>query len=910
MEELHRLRNRVSELEQIGIQSKRDQEDLRESEERFRAIFEGSLDSILLADPETGEILDANPASEQLLMMSREEIIGLHQTQVHPIRLRETAKAAFLRIAYEADHQVPAETVLQRSDGKEQSVEILSQVIQVDGKPVMYGVFRDISARKRDERVIAESRELLRKVFISQLDAIFVLNSDNPPKILDCNPAATKIFGYSREEMLGRTADFVHVTEGTLREFQHLVHLAISEKGFLHLPEFKMRRKDGTIFISEHSLVPLLDGQNDRIGWVSHVRDITERKQSEEALRRSQQRFRAIFDQTYELIGLMSTDGILIEANRTALDFAGLHESDVVGKPFWETAWWTHSAELQQRLQDAVSKAAAGQFVRFEACHPDRNGEIHLVDFSLKPVKDREGNVILLIPEGRDITDRVRAEEALRHSERRYRTVVEHARDLIYTVSTDTRITSLSPAFQTATGWHMREWIGKSIKEIVHPDDWPLALEMGMRSLNGEKPPIHELRIRTKSSEYITMEFSIAGHMEHEGLSGIIGIGRDITERKLMQQELQKAQRLESLGTLAGGIAHDFNNILTPILANISIAKTFGNLDDDIAEALADAEKGCLRAQGLTQQLLAFSKGGLPIKELASISRLLIEEARFASSGSNVRWEYSIPADLWQVEIDPAQIGQVIRNLIINADQSMPEGGTARIEAANVTLGSDTNISLEEEKFVRIVISDNGVGIPPDHLPKIFDPFYSTKDKGSGLGLSISHMIIERHHGSIDVQSEMGKGTTFSIYLPASEKDAAADDEKRTETLKGKGRILVIDDDRAVRRSVEEMLRRLGYDVESAKDEHEGLRLYRGARESGRPFSTVIIDLTIPGGMGTREAINRLKEVEPGARLIVSSGYSDDPVMAEFRQHGFEAALKKPYSIQELAEIVYKVVMR
>ena len=404
------------------------------------------------------------------------------------------------------------------------------------------------------------------------------------------------------------------------------------------------------------------------------------------------------------------------------------------------------------------------------------------------------------------------------------------------------------------------------------------------------------------------MELSIAEQIENDKVVGIIGVGRDITERKLMEEEIQKAKRLDSLGVLAGGIAHDFNNILTPILANISMARAFGNFDDGIAEALTDAEKACLRAKGLTQQLLTFSKGGGSVKKSASISRLLRDEVRFALSGSNVECKYAVPENLWRVEMDEGQVGQVIQNLIINADQAMPAGGTINIQAANVMVRPSDRLPLKEGKYVRISISDQGIGIPEKHLPRIFDPFYSTKDKGSGLGLSISHRIIERHHGTIQVESELGTGTTFHIYLPSSEKEPAVEEKEWTETLRGEGRILVIDDDEAVRRSAEEMLKRLGYDVECVKDGKEGLRLYLRAKESGRPFGTVIMDLTIPGGMGGKEAIKRLKEKDPGARVIVSSGYSEDTVLQDFGGYGFSGAVTKPYSIEQLAEVVHSVL--
>jgi CheY-like chemotaxis protein len=258
--------------------------------------------------------------------------------------------------------------------------------------------------------------------------------------------------------------------------------------------------------------------------------------------------------------------------------------------------------------------------------------------------------------------------------------------------------------------------------------------------------------------------------------------------------------------------------------------------------------------------------------------------------------------------MDQGQVGQVIQNIIINADQAMPTGGTVNIKAENVMVRPRDPLPLQEGKYVRISISDQGIGIPEKHLPRIFDPFYSTKDKGSGLGLSISHTIVERHHGTIQVESELGAGTAFHIYLPSSEKGLAVEEKERTKTLRGEGRILLIDDDEAVRRSAEEMLKRLGYDAECVQDGKEGLGLYLRAKESGRPFGAVIMDLTIPGGMGGREAIKRLKEEDPAARVIVSSGYSADPVLQGFSEYGFSGAVAKPYGMDDLAEVIHSVL--
>jgi len=619
------------------------------------------------------------------------------------------------------------------------------------------------------------------------------------------------------------------------------------------------------------------------------------------------ERYKALFERSLFWVFVHDFDGNFLDANDAALaslgytkeeipslNLASIVDEDYVTPAFEATKDIVRTG-FQKRPVEYKVRRKGGGFVWIEA-----EGSIIC----------RQGKPFAIQGIARDITDRKLAEEALRDSERRYRRLVDHARDVIYRASKDTTITSLNPAFEKATGWSGSEWIGKSIVEIVHPDDWPSAHEMTMRLFRGEKPPIRELRIRTKSSGFITVEFNIAEHIENGRVVGVIGIGRDITERREMEKSLHKAQKLESLGVLAGGIAHDFNNILTPILANISMARAFGNFEDGIAEALTDAEKACLRAKSLTQQLLTFSKGGRPAKKPASISRLLRDEIRFALSGSNVQCNHAVPEDLWGVEMDEDQVGQVIQNMIINADQAMPAGGTINITAANLMVRSSDLLPLKEGKYVRTSISDQGIGIPEDHLARIFDPFYSTKDKGSGLGLSICHTIIKRHHGTIQVESELGTGTTFHIYLPSSERKLEVEQKRSTNTLRGQGRILLIDDDEAVRRSAEEMLKRLGYDVESVKDGREGVRLYLRAKESRRSFRAIIMDLTIRGGMGGKEAIKRIREADPSVRVILSSGYSDDPVLQEFTEYGFSGAIRKPYSIEQLAEVVHEVVMR
>ncbi len=384
----------------------------------------------------------------------------------------------------------------------------------------------------------------------------------------------------------------------------------------------------------------------------------------------------------------------------------------------------------------------------------------------------------------------------------------------------------------------------------------------------------------------------------------------DITDRVQLEQELLKAQKLESLGVLAGGIAHDFNNLLTAISTNISMARMYGNLEDDILEMLSDAEKACSRSRNLTQQLLAFGKGGKPITRTVSVRKLLIDTVEFALSGSNAKSEYCTPEDLWLISVDEGQLGQVFHNLALNADQAMPRGGIIRISAENMLVEQDDKIPLKEGKYVRVSVADEGIGISRQYLERVFDPFFTTKQKGSGLGLTSCFAIMKNHGGYIRLDSEVDRGTTVEVYIPASDEVLEQEEIENAKAMKGEGRILLIDDEEAIRRSAGEMLRRFGYDVKLAKDGSEGIQFYRQATESGLPFDAVILDLTIRGGKGGREVIQQLLKIDRGANVVASSGYSDDPVMSNFKKYGFCGCISKPYGVDEVGKVLRRVISR
>jgi len=505
-------------------------------------------------------------------------------------------------------------------------------------------------------------------------------------------------------------------------------------------------------------------------------------------------------------------------------------------------------------------------------------------------------------------------EKKLKENEQLLATTLRSIGDAVITTDVNGSVTFMNPVAESLTGWRQKDAVRRPLKDVFNIIDEHTGEQI-------EDPVTRVLRdgvavglanntvLIARDGTKRSIDDSGAPIRDGKGnIMGVVLVFRDITEKRRAERELLKADKLESLGVLSGGIAHDFNNILTSILGNISIARMFAKPGDKIFERLEEAENDCMRARVLTQKILTFSRGGAPIMKTAFISELLRDSASFALSGSNVRCEFSIPDDLWRIEVDEGQIAQAISNLIINASQAMPGGGVINLLAENIVVDERQGIPLNNGGYVKISVTDHGIGIPKEHFQQIFDPYYTTKRGGSGLGLAIAYSIVKRHNGYIDVKSIPGKETTFSIYLPASPKEALAEKESGEKIRGGKGKILVMDDEKMIRDVVGDMLGILGYEAEFAKDGAEAVELYKKAEQSVRPFDAVIMDLTVPGGMGGKEAVRKLAEIDPEVKAIVSSGYSDDPVMADFRKYGFSNVVAKPYNIKELGDALYEVL--
>ena len=383
---------------------------------------------------------------------------------------------------------------------------------------------------------------------------------------------------------------------------------------------------------------------------------------------------------------------------------------------------------------------------------------------------------------------------------------------------------------------------------------------------------------------------------------------RDITKRRQQEEELQKADKLESVGVLAGGIAHDLNNFLTVILGNLSLVKNRTKEDHKVTRYLQHMEEAIAQTENLTRQMLTFSKGGKPLTQAVSICRLIEEDSAFALSGSKTRCELLLSEDLPLVEIDRGQITQVITNLLINADQAMKVGGTIKIRAEKlVVTGKNGTLPLQPGNYVALTITDEGVGISSQNLPKIFDPYFSTKEHGNGLGLAICYSIMKKHGGHISVQSVAGIGTSFIIYLPVSSIQAEKEVQE-DRLIMGEGKVLLMEDEESVRQTANEMLTFLGYDVALASDGTEALGLYKKAFLSDHPFDVVITDLTVRGGMGGKMTVSELIKVNPDVKAIVSSGYSSD-ALSDYKKYGFYDVIAKPYRLQELGKVLSRVIL-
>lgn len=505
--------------------------------------------------------------------------------------------------------------------------------------------------------------------------------------------------------------------------------------------------------------------------------------------------------------------------------------------------------------------------------------------------------------------DRRRAEAALVDEKERLAVTLRSIGDAVISTDNSGKIILINATAEELTGWKDGTAINQPLVKVFTTldektreptEDFVSKVLEAEKIIDKNRPTI---LLAKDGTERIISEVGAPIRDKDNRVIGVVLVFSDITERLKVEEELLKGKKLESVGILAGGIAHDFNNILTAILGNISLARNYIDPENRAYKRLEEADKATMRAKDLTHKLLTFSKGGAPVKQTASIEELIRESTGFILSGTSVKTMYSFVEDLWPVDIDTGQISQVIQNLCLNANQAMPDGGLIWIKAENEVVAEDTPLPLAPGKYIKITFKDTGVGISHKNIARIFDPYFTTKQKGSGLGLATVYSIINNHDGFIKVESELDVGTTFTFYLPAAEKllkNGVSVMEQQAGEYKGTGRILVMDDEEIVREVAGEMLTHIGFEVDFAHHGEEALEKYGAALRNGEPYAAVIMDLTVPGGMGGAEAIKKLLEIDPDVKAIVSSGYSNNPIMANYREFGFSGMVSKPFHLDAM----------
>jgi PAS domain S-box-containing protein len=627
-------------------------------------------------------------------------------------------------------------------------------------------------------------------------------------------------------------------------------------------------------------------------------------------LKKSEKRYRTIYDAPTDAIFILDPyEGKILDANKAMLMMFGykgdeLHNLSFARLSAGEPPYTAEDAYKRIRL--AQEKGA--QF--FEWLAQKSNGQNFWVEISLR-LTDIVGEkqIIAIV---RNIHVRKMAEQELATEKEQLAITLRSIGEGVITTDVNGRISLMNRAAERLTGWRQTEAAGRTITDIFHA----LHPESGKQAENPIDKALFSGQIVEPRDEVVlvsrdgTKRSIMNSGSPINDLSnitiGAVLVFRDITEKKKLEEELFRVNKLESIGVLAGGIAHDFNNILTAILGNVSLARRCIDDAELSASLLTKTEKAAMKAKDLTAQLLTFSHGGKPVMQSMQVEPLLQEGAAYVLRGSGMKVRWDIPDDLWPVEVDPGQFNQVIQNLVINARQAAVDEGELEISCRNIG-----NCPWETGRCIEINFTDNGCGLSPEVADRVFDPYFTTKEGGSGLGLAICHSIIHRHGGQIRVQSESGRGTTFTIQLPVRTMEETtnsfAGTKEMTSTSK-KARILIMDDDQMIIDLSRQILEHLGHEVVTTGDGQAALQCYRKAMAENNPFDVVIMDLTIPGGMGGKEAIKQLLRIDPDASAIVSSGYSHDPVMADYQKYGFKDVIVKPYQVEDLKNVVEKVL--
>jgi len=744
--------------------------------------------------------------------------------------------------------------------------------------------------------------ELFHALVEHSSDAVALL--DETGAITYVSQAATRLLGYGVPELTGTNAfGFLHPDD--LELAQRLCQQLLDQPGTPIRTELRARHKDGSYHLVEAVAVNRLD--DPAVGAVvANWRDITERLRAEELLKQ-------VIDADPSLVFVKDWDGKFTLVNKAlALAYATSPEA-LLGKS--DADFNRNQDEVAHYLRDdrEVMSSLRPKIIPEEPVTNPHTGETRWFQTVKVPLVSADGRAHRALGVATDITDRKRTDAALRNSEESYRSLVDGVRDVIFALSPGGEVTSLNPAFEEMTGFPPAEWVGRPFEAFVHPDDVPLALDLFGRVLQGEPRPTIQFRILTKGGAYRVAEFSATAQLRDGRLRGILGIGRDVTERLGLEQQLRQAQKMEAVGRLAGGVAHDFNNILTAITGHAELLlEDLGHHDPrrvDVDEIRRSAE----RAAGLTRQLLAFSRQQVLQPKVVDLNALVLDMDKLLRRliGEDVELATVLDPALGPVTADPGQLEQVIVNLAVNARDAMPQGGKLTLETRNIDL--DESYTLEHSlvkpgPYVQLTVSDSGIGMDEETQAHAFEPFFTTKPRGqgTGLGLAMVYGTVKQSGGFIWVYSEPGQGATFKIYLPRVDApvESTAPPAPVERPPRGSETVLLAEDEPAVRAIAQQALERQGYTVLAAPSGADALAL---AAQHGATIHLLLTDVVMPG-MSGRDLADRLTAQRPGIRVLYISGYTDNAIVRHGMLEPGLAYLQKPFRPDALVRKVREVL--
>jgi len=748
----------------------------------------------------------------------------------------------------------------------------------------------DLEEEKKEKK---EKKEKIRFQRVFDRLPIPIAISDNNDRNLYVNPKFTEILGYVIED-IPDTDTWTNLAYPD-PEYKKIIITKTPEiSSTMTKPRInEVTCKDGTVRSLQFQDISIDDDE-----FITILEDVTEKLKTEELLIKSQQRFRKIVEYFPNPIVVTTANGDAVYMNPAFTKLLGYTIEDIPDANTWYQKAYPDPeySKLNREEYESKNFLKTAPRERHITC---KNGEIK--SFILQDITIGDEEITIY----QDIS-------AQRKAEINFKEIVENSRDMIIIFDAKGIITMINPAVIEILGYTEDEIINHSPLEIILPEFHTFLLSTFRAEEAGlHESTLHEIDVRKKNGEILSVEYSTRNIIRDEIIIGILAIGRDISNRKKMNEERFRQQKIESIGLLAGGLAHDFNNILVSIMGNINLMQMEEEtLSHDQQDMLTDLENAAIRARDLTKQLLTFSKGGAPIKKPESIEEVIKDSANFILRGSKSKCIFNFESNLPPVEIDVGQINQVLNNILINASQAMPDGGIIDISVSREEIEVNSAIPLVSGQYVKIIVADKGVGIPKSKQHKIFEPYFTTKSAGTGLGLTTSYSILKKHRGYITFSSKEGEGTKFYIYIPVSHGNMQTTPKQKKKISIFKGRVFVLDDDENIHRFLRRAFSQLGLDMVSCYNGDDILEDFQTAEKSGKKFDLVFLDLTIPGGMGGKDAVKILRKKFPDLKIIVFSGYSNDPVIADFNDYGFDDYLEKPFSIEQLKVILSKWIKK